>query len=466
MPPKIKDEGEKKKKPLPIIIEGINVLEATFPALLELTLGLHQKLLNRREERLLLQAERDKLRHFWEITRQDYDLAHVISIKKDNELEKVENESSQLLKQIEQEIKYVHYHHKQNILNQHKSDQVVHSKVDNEMAEEELELLAEKKRLKEKLKNIRSTNENELKEFHKKNFETSSEVKYECENKLIEVKKKFIDRIINGVNQQVLKHQIEMSELEERFNSHISVIKSIHKKQFNDMKSYYNSVTKENVEIIKKLKENIEQIKQKQAQKANEVKTITKENKNLVEPLKNILSEVKDLKRIQTKYRNDMFSINTAKKSIERTQNKINQIKISNSKINLEIKKSTEIGSKPLSTPIPKSGHTTLQHSKSLHEMIEILKEELKSKFKELNNIMNLNQKNKLNIKKFMETKGLTIEQLQYELAVVCKAHDDMIRSYEGKLKQFGIDNSVQRFKPLAPENIRRGPAGLVTKNL
>lgn len=69
-----------------------------------------------------------------------------------------------------------------------------------------------------------------------------------------------------------------------------------------------------------------------------------------------------------------------------------------------------------------------------------------------------------------MSKKNATITDLQYELARVCKAHDDLLETFEEKLVQFGIPKQELGFIPLrmVPEGqggLARGPAGLVTKN-
>jgi len=38
---------------------------------------------------------------------------------------------------------------------------------------------------------------------------------------------------------------------------------------------------------------------------------------------------------------------------------------------------------------------------------------------------------------------------LQYELARVCKAHDDLLQTYEAKLQQYGIPKEELGFTPL-----------------
>merc|ERR1711971_557444 len=48
-----------------------------------------------------------------------------------------------------------------------------------------------------------------------------------------------------------------------------------------------------------------------------------------------------------------------------------------------------------------------------------------------------------------LDSKNSAIKDLQYELARVCKAHNDLLRTYEAKLLQFGIPTEELGFKPL-----------------
>merc|ERR1712151_874604 len=66
-----------------------------------------------------------------------------------------------------------------------------------------------------------------------------------------------------------------------------------------------------------------------------------------------------------------------------------------------------------------------------------------------------------------LDGKNTAIKDLQYELARVCKAHNDVIKVYESKLNDHGIPAVDLGFKPLAmgfknaPPG--QGPAGLVS---
>ncbi|XP_008542762.1 dynein regulatory complex subunit 4 isoform X5 [Equus przewalskii] len=65
-----------------------------------------------------------------------------------------------------------------------------------------------------------------------------------------------------------------------------------------------------------------------------------------------------------------------------------------------------------------------------------------------------------------LESKNSAIKDLQYELARVCKAHNDLLRTYEAKLLAFGIPLDNVGFKPLETavvgQTLGQGPAGLV----
>lgn len=64
-----------------------------------------------------------------------------------------------------------------------------------------------------------------------------------------------------------------------------------------------------------------------------------------------------------------------------------------------------------------------------------------------------------------LDSKNTAIKDLQYEVARVCKAHNDLIRTYESKLVEFGIPVDELGFQPIAPpggQTLGKGAAGLV----
>lgn len=48
-----------------------------------------------------------------------------------------------------------------------------------------------------------------------------------------------------------------------------------------------------------------------------------------------------------------------------------------------------------------------------------------------------------------LNRKNTAIQDLQYELAKVCKAHDDLLATYESKLQEYGIPKADLGVQPL-----------------
>ena len=60
-----------------------------------------------------------------------------------------------------------------------------------------------------------------------------------------------------------------------------------------------------------------------------------------------------------------------------------------------------------------------------------------------------------------LDSKNALIRALQYDVAKLAKAHNDLIRVYEAKLQEFGVPPEDLGFRPLATRTTA-GPAGLV----
>lgn len=83
-----------------------------------------------------------------------------------------------------------------------------------------------------------------------------------------------------------LRLKVEIHELEERKNLHINELINNHETAFAELKQYYNSITKENLELIKKQKEEIARINANLLKNTKLIADMKAANNNLKIPLK------------------------------------------------------------------------------------------------------------------------------------------------------------------------------------
>lgn len=86
-----------------------------------------------------------------------------------------------------------------------------------------------------------------------------------------------------------LRRKQDLQETEERKNAHIRELLRKHRQAFNEIKNYYNDITSNNLDLIKTLKEDVAEMKKKEALNEKLMYEISTENKRLSEPLNRAL---------------------------------------------------------------------------------------------------------------------------------------------------------------------------------
>merc|ERR1711862_81517 len=88
-----------------------------------------------------------------------------------------------------------------------------------------------------------------------------------------------------------LRRKVEIHEIEERKNQHINELLINHQEAFDEIKDYYNDITHDNLQLIKSLKDEIQEMKEKEKKNQKRMAVLTQENKDLSEPLAKKLEE-------------------------------------------------------------------------------------------------------------------------------------------------------------------------------
>ncbi|NXP48617.1 DRC4 protein, partial [Heliornis fulica] len=257
-----------------------------------------------------------------------------------------------------------------------------------------------------------------------------------------------------------LRRKTEIHEVEERKNSQISELMRNHEQAFGDMKNYYNDITLKNMALINLLKEQMEEMKKKENRLEKEKADVLVQNKHLKEPLQQAQEQVSLLQKKLAHYDKDKEALTNSRARLKVTQKELKDLQWEHevleqrfSKVQAERDELYQKFTKAIQEVQQKTGFKNLLLERKLKALLSVMEKkevELSEVFAASNldptALSLVSQK----LEDVLSSKNSTIQDLQLQLAQVCKAHDDMLRTLEAKLTAFGIPLDNLGFKPLA----------------
>ncbi|XP_077975287.1 dynein regulatory complex subunit 4-like [Styela clava] len=481
MPPKKGKKGKKgkksaKKPKTPTVVDGMSTEEMSKEQLEEHIGRLREELEREREERNYFQLERDKVNTFWEITKRQLEEKKAELRNKDREMEDSEERHQIEIKVYKQKVKHLLYEHQNNI-SELKAESSVALKLSQEDHRlQETDLRKDKRSLKVNLKEQELSHEESVKNLVKKQDEHITQLREDFERQAREIESKYERKMRVLRDELELRRKTEIHEIEERKNGQINALMRNHEKAFSDIKNYYNDITLNNLALINSLKEQIEEMKKKEERLEKEMAEIQLQNKRLTEPLQKAREEVDDLRKQLANYKKDKASLASAKARLRLMEKEMKSLQWEHEVLEQRFEK-TQAERDELYNKFVKAIHEVQQKSGFknllLEKKLSALADTLEKKEAQLNEVLSASNLDPTaltvvtrKLEDVLDSKNSAIKDLQYELARVCKAHNDLLRTYESKLISFGVPIDELGFKPLEStiggQELGKGPAGLV----
>ncbi|NXK48556.1 DRC4 protein, partial [Chauna torquata] len=256
-----------------------------------------------------------------------------------------------------------------------------------------------------------------------------------------------------------LRRKTEIHEIEERKNSQISELMKNHEKAFSEIKNYYNDITLKNLALISLLKEQMEEMKKRENHLEKEKADVLLQNKQLKESLQQAQEQVFELQKKLAHYDMDKEALTNTKARLKVTQKELKDLQWEHevleqrfSKVQAERDELYQKFTKAINEVQQKTGFKNLLLERKLKGLLNILEKkevELSEVFAASNLDPGALSLVSRKLEDVLNSKNTTIEDLQFQLARVCKAHNDMLQTLEAKLTAFGIPLDNLGFKPL-----------------
>ncbi|XP_063232149.1 dynein regulatory complex subunit 4-like [Bacillus rossius redtenbacheri] len=418
---------KKKKKGKPeedFLIDGVSTIEMTRPQLRVLANRLHEELLKEKEDRNLMQLERDKLHTFHDVCRQQLAECQAgLSVMK-NENEDAEEKHQVELKQVEQKVKYLMHEHE--------------------------------------------TLLNEAVEFAEE-IEEAREVFLEEKN---ELKKKAEKRLLEASEELTLKFRMELSELEIRKNKQIDDLVKEHDSAFASMKYYFNDIMDNNLSLIKGLKEKLRDVQKK----LEDASMLEKECKRRLAFGGGREAAVGRRRRRSSSSPGPPPRAQEEEAAVRQAGD---QSSCDAARAALELREEGErlrrCHREALQELLQEADLRAALRETRVQELRALLEAE-RARAVELaaggggaafpRHLRGLVQER---LAALLAGNNALVQELLKELARACKAHDELLRACEAKLRQLGVPPQELGFEPrradVARLRLGRGPAGLAALN-
>lgn len=474
--PKKKGGKGGKKGKAAAVPEAVPLEEMSKEQLLEHTTRLRKELDREREERNYFQLERDKIHTFWEVTRRQLEEKKAELRNKDREMEEAEERHQVEIKVYKQKVKHLLYEHQENLSELKVEGTLSMKRAQKDHWAQETELRKEMRSLKVDLKEQELANEVVVKNLRLKQEEEITQLCNDFERQVKEMEARY-NRKMQALRDQLdLRRKTEIHEVEERKNNQISELMKNHEKAFHDFKNYHEDVTFQNLALVSLLKEQVEEAKQRETQLEKEKADALLQNKQLKETLQQAQELVFELQKKLAHYDKDKEALMNTKAHLKINQKELKDLQWEHevleqrfSKVQAERDELYQKFTKAIHEVQQKTGFKNLLLERKLKGLLDVLEKkevELSEVFAasklDPGALSLVSQK----LEDVLNSKNATIEDLQYQLARACKAHNDMLQTMEAKLTSFGIPLDNLGFKPLESpvvgQTVGQGPAGLV----
>jgi hypothetical protein len=464
-----KKKGSKKKEPEVVVRDEFDDMD--LECLTEEVKRATAKLNEIRRNRNYYLIERDQVQQFYEIVNEEVTKteSHIRNIE--SQMEKMQDTHRNDIRIYLQKVIHLEYEHANNVdfvqnmgEKERADEEAKHYQIKTENKKSKLqlkqELRVQEAQTVEKIKNAKEREQKEIK-IYRDTFE-------ENHQKLIE---SYETRLRELMDDLELRRKMEIHEIEERKNRHINDLMAKFEHSFTEMRTYYNSITQDNLALIKSLNDEIYDLKVKHAQNEKAMEEIERKNAMLSEPLEATQKEVKKLELQLQNFDKDKASLKHARnrlaaaeelsKDLAMKQNRLGKMY---EEVTNECKTLYETFENTVTQVQSRSNSKNVVLEKWLEEYRDIF-EVKKAQFTSVLRASNLDPVVLQNVTKKLDdvlsSKHDQIGELKYEIAKIQKAHDDLVRVYESKLAELGVPRDELGLVPLFNQS-GTAPADLI----
>lgn len=428
-------------------------------------------------ERNYMQLERDTISTFYDITRKEVKELDLEIMAKDREMESMEENHQVEIKVYIQKVKHLEYEHKTNSRKVKDDGRVAQLQESDDFRQRNVVLRKKKRALATRIREQDGVQAAEISEIRKRHQKNLEQLRLQFQENLKDLEVNYESKVKDLESALELQRGVEIHEMEERKNMHINDLIRNHKKAFGQIKRYYNVITMDNLQLIKALKKELEDLRKKAAKTEKMVADISQENKRLTDPLELALKDVEALKHALKDRAKDILLLKNAKARFVVLENKVKVMRAKERQLSLRYKELQQERDELYNNyeeTVQRVQRSTELKNLLLEKNLGALEKTLQTKLGQFDVAVEAAQLDPgavsmlaEQLNDVLDVRNQLVADLRYNILRVTKSHEDMMRTLEEKFDEFGVpfDPSVGRLpghRPADAEEITTAPAGLV----
>jgi len=402
--------------------------------------------------------EREKINYFWIVEKKTLTEKQADLRNKQRELQDLEERQQIELKMFQQRLKHLRYH---------QQDEVVELKTDAELSLKlqedhhritEAEIKKDQRSLKVEKKEVGVAQEDFIRMLKLEQDQKILELRQEYDRKARDMQQKYELRMRTIREEMEAQRRDQIAKIEEAKNAQIQGVMAKNRKDFEEIRVYYNEITTSNLDSIKRLKEEHQEIKKTENDDAKKMWDLEQRNKQLKEPMKRANQEVERLEQELLAYEEDKKRLASVKEKIKQSETLLKRMEFQHEVLQQQLGQVTnereDLYSKfqhAIYDVQQRSGLKNLILEKKIDTVEEAL-ETTEAQVSELLTSANVDPATQAGISQKLDQvilyKDDIIGQLQEEVQRIRDSHTTMVTTYESKLAEYGIPAEELGFVP------------------
>merc|ERR1719333_569873 len=264
---------------------------------------------------------------FYEITKQEVKQIDAELLNMDRQMEMLERDHRGHIKVHEQKVQNLEYEHKNSKRTVTQEGDMGIQKERDIHTDNVVLMNKEKVDIKNQLKEQQLGNEDDVKMLRAGFAKSLNKLRETFETNHRQLESQYEEQVEQLKIDLELKAKVEVHEIEERKNQHINELLFNHQEAFDEIKTYYNDITHDNLQLIRELKDEITGMREREKTNQKRMALLTQENKDLSEPLLKKQEEQRELEEKLKSYTKDKMALKNLRAHYKQLEERISEAK-------------------------------------------------------------------------------------------------------------------------------------------